>query len=153
MNTKIIAIGNTLMKDDGIGIVVAKKIKDELEKINLEVIIGETDFNYCISKISKEDLVIIIDAACYNNNPGEVKIYTLSDYNSSKKGYTQHSLGLLELLKLYFPQVKGYIIGIEVGSVDFELGISNTLKNRLEDISKKTINIIKKLVLDNCVAS
>lgn len=152
MNTKVIAIGNTLMKDDGIGIVVAEKIKDELEKINLEVIIGETDFNYCISKISKEDLVLIIDAACYNNNPGEVRAYTLKSYNSSKKGYTQHSCGLLELLKLYFPEIKGYVIGIEVESVDFKLGISDTLENKLEDILKETINIIKKLVLDNCTA-
>lgn len=49
MKNKVIAIGNILMGDDGVGIAVVEKIRHELEQDNIQVIIGETNFNYCAS--------------------------------------------------------------------------------------------------------
>lgn len=146
MSVKIIGIGNTLMEDDGIGIRVIEKIRNQLEEIKLEVIVGETDFNYCISRINSEDLVIVIDAACYSNNPGEIEVFTIDNFITLKRGYTQHSYGLLEVLKLYYPNLKGYIIGIQINNVSFKLGLSKVLEGNLEDISKKVKNCIKDLI-------
>lgn len=146
MSNKIIAIGNVLMGDDGIGVIVAEKIRNELENMGLEVIIGETDVNYCISKIDKEDLIFIIDAADCNCRVGEINVLTIKDFNTLKEGHTQHSFGLLELLKIYFPELRGYIIAIQIENTSFKLGINTVLEENIDKIGKETINIIKNLL-------
>lgn len=146
MSNKVIAIGNVLMGDDGIGVIVTEKIRDELEKMGLEVIIGETDVNYCISSINREDLIFIIDAADCNCRTGEIGVFTIKNFNTLKKGHTQHSFGVLELLKIYFPELNGYIIAIQIYNTSFKLGISNVLEENIEEIGKQIVNIIRNLL-------
>jgi hydrogenase maturation protease len=64
MDIKAIAIGNPLMGDDGIALKVAEQLSDSLEKLGVEVIIGETDIDYCISRIDENDKLIVIDGSC-----------------------------------------------------------------------------------------
>lgn len=144
MKIKVIAIGNTLMEDDGVGIVVAEKIKEELINNNVEVIIGETDVEYCISSIEEGDFIFFIDATCYGINPGEITISNLENYKYEKKSYSQHSYSAVDLIKLYYKSVKGYIIGIEVSSVSFKLGLSDELESKIDIISKE---VLKEILL------
>lgn len=146
MKIKVIAIGNILMGDDGIGIAVAEKIKNELEEDNIEIIIGETDFNYCTSMIEEGDYIFILDGASYGKKPGEITLCPIGKYKSFKKEYSQHSFGLLDLISLKYKDVEGYIVGIEISDVDFNLGLSEILANDLQTISKKTINIVKSIL-------
>lgn len=146
MKIKVIAIGNILMSDDGIGIAVVEKIKHELEEDNIKVIIGETDFNYCASMIEEKDFIFIIDGAYFGKKPGEITLCSIKEYRSFKKEYSQHSYSLLDLIDLYYKDVEGYIVGIEISNVDFNLGLSDTLKNDLQIISQKTIDIMKSIL-------
>ncbi|MBV7271367.1 hydrogenase maturation protease [Clostridium sp. PL3] len=146
MKVKVIAIGNILMGDDGIGIVVAEKIKRELEKDNIEVIIGETDFNYCDSMIEKGDYIVILDGAYYGKKPGSITLCPIREYKSLKKEYSQHSFGLLDLISMNYKNVEGYIVGIEISNVDFNLGLSEILLNNFHMICEKTINIMKTIL-------
>lgn len=143
MKAKVIAIGNTLMEDDGVAIVVVEKIREELINNNIEVIIGETDFEYCISSIEEGDLLFIIDAADYGKNSGEITIFALENYKYEKKSYTQHSYSVIDLIKVYYNYLRGYIIGIEVSSVSFKLGISKELESKVDIISEKVLQNIK----------
>ncbi|WML33514.1 hydrogenase maturation protease [Clostridium sp. OS1-26] len=146
MKVKVIAIGNILMGDDGIGIAVAEKIKYELEEDNIEVIIGETDFNYCTSTIEEGDYIFILDGAYYGKKPGEITLCPIREYKSFKKEYSQHSFGLLDLISLNYKDVEGYIVGIEISNVDFNLGLSEILANNLRMISRETINIVRSIL-------
>lgn len=148
MKVKVIAIGNSLMEDDGVAIVVAEKIREELINNNIEVIIGETDFEYCISSIEEGDFLFIIDAVDYGENPGEVTVFTLESYKYEKKSYTQHSYSVIDLINLYYKYVKGYIIGIEVSSVTFKLGLSKELESKIQLISKKVLENIEANLLE-----
>ncbi|MDD3225226.1 MAG: hydrogenase maturation protease [Clostridium sp.] len=147
MNIKVIAIGNTLMEDDGAAIIVVEKIQKVLLKNNIEVINAETDFEYCISLIEENDFIIFLDAAYYNKVPGELTVIPIEKYNSKKKYYTQHSLSIIDLVKLYYKNVRGYIIGIEVAEVNFKLGLSRELKGKIDSISK---NVLKEILLKAC---
>lgn len=144
MNIKVIAIGNTLMEDDGAAIIVMKKIQKVLLKNNIKVINAETDFEYCISLIEENDFIIFLDAAYYNKAPGELTVISIKKYNSKKKYYTQHSLSIIDLIKLYYKNVNGYIIGIEIAEVNFKLGLSRELQEKIEMISK---NVLKEILL------
>jgi len=142
MKVKVIAIGNTLMEDDGVAIVVLEKLKEKFIGRNIEVIIGETDFQYCISSIEDGDFIFFIDAVYYGKKPGEITIIPLEKYKCKNKYYTQHSYSVFDLIKLYFKDIKGYIIGIEIGEISFSYGLSAELENNIDIISE---NVLKEI--------
>lgn len=142
MKVKAIAIGNTLMEDDGVAIVALEKIKGELIKKNIEVIIGETDFGYSLSLIEDGDFIFFIDAVYYGKKPGEITVISLEKYKGQKKYYTQHDCSIVDLMKLYFKNINGYIIGIEIGEISFKYGLSNVIKNNIDAISNKVLKEI-----------
>nr|WP_099716708.1 MULTISPECIES: hydrogenase maturation protease [unclassified Clostridium] len=148
-NIKVIAMGNILMKDDGIGIETAKKIEEKLLKKGINVIYGETDVQYSISSVQEDDYIFILDAAYYGKEPGEIIRLTLDTFVSKRKGYSQHSYNFIDLLKLYYPSSKGEIYGIEVKEVEFGLGLSAELQDKLEVISKKILDEIEKYIVKN----
>jgi hydrogenase maturation protease len=143
MKCKVFAIGNILMKDDGIGIRVTKVLQERLEKNLIEVIIGETDFEYCISKIEDGDFIYIIDAAYSNKKPGDITVVSIENYRYEGRLDSQHGYSLLNLLSLYYKNIKGYIIGIEISEIDYDINLSDCLENNLNRISEK---VLKKIL-------
>lgn len=138
MRIKCIAIGNRIMGDDGIGIKVLEELSQELEKCKIEVIIGETDFDYGLSKIAEGDILFIIDSTYFNIDPGTVTFTPIEKaINSQWQIYSQHQPSLINLLNTYKKSVKGYIIGIEVEKIHFCLDLSETLKEKFLDICEE----------------
>lgn len=146
---KIIGIGNILMEDDGIGVIIAEKIRRRIENENrrdMQVIIGETDIDYSISFIEEGDCVFLIDGSAYNKMPGQLTVLTKQNCCYKKHSYTLHSYNLADLIKSYFKSVKVYIIGIEVSSVSFKLGLSELLDKKIESIYREVWIQIVSLV-------
>ena len=146
MNKKVIAMGNALMGDDAIGIEVAKEIEEKLLEKGIEVIYGETDIQCSISNIRDDDYIFILDAACYGKNPGKITSLPLSTFVSNKKGYCGHSYSFLDLLKLYYPNVKGKIYAIEIKKAEFGFGLSSVLQDKLKNISEEILSKIDKSI-------
>ena len=146
MSIKVIAIGNILMRDDGIAIEVTKEIEETLLEKGIEVIYGETNLQYSISNIEEEDYIIILDGSCYGKIPGEITSFSLNTFIPNKKEYSQHSYSFLNLLKLYYPNIKGEVYGIKVGEVEFGIGLSSLMKEKVKHIAKE---ILSKIERDN----
>jgi hydrogenase maturation protease len=140
---KVIAIGNRLMMDDAVAVVILEKIKNELEEKNIEAIIGETDVEYCFSKLNQQDIFYIIDSTYYGNIPGTVTFKSLKDIKNTSGYYRSiHSLGLMELVNMYKMDIKGYFIGIEIDNIDINIGLSNLLQSQIDYISRDILNFI-----------
>lgn len=148
-NIKVVAMGNVLMKDDAIGIEAAKYIEEKLLEKGIEVIYAETDVQYGISSIQKEDYIFILDAAYYGKEPGEITCLPLHSFVSKKKGYSQHNYSFLDLLKLYYPSIKGEIYAIEIKEIEFGFGLNPVLKDKLEVISEEILEKIEEYIIKN----
>lgn len=146
MSVKVIAIGNILMKDDAAGIEVAREIEGKLLSKGVEVIYGETDFQYCISKVREEDYIFILDAAHYGKSPGEVTFLPLNSFGCRKKEYSPHSYSFLDLLQLFYPHVQGEVCAIEIEEVEFGFGLSALLQEKLKGISEEILNKIESVI-------
>lgn len=146
MSKKVIAMGNTLMKDDAIGIEVAKEIEEKLLKKGIEVIYGETDVQYSMSNVQEDDYIFILDAEYYGKNPGKIISLPLNDFVSTQKTYSAHSYSFLDLLKLYYPSVKGEIYAIEIKEVEFGIGLSSVMQEKLKLISEEILDKIEKYI-------
>lgn len=138
MAIKCIAIGNRIMGDDSIGIKVAEMISPLLVQAHIELIIGETDNDYSLSKIENGDLLFIIDSTFFDINPGTVTHIPIDEViGQHHEFFSQHQPSLFYLLKTYGKEVEGYMIGIEVAKIDFSLELSETLKTRFLSICEE----------------
>jgi hydrogenase maturation protease len=144
MTAKLIAMGNTLMKDDAIGIELARLIEKNLIERNIEVVYVETDVQYGISKVKEEDYIFILDAGHYGKSIGEITTLSLNNFTSNKKISSGHSYNFLDLLKIYYSNIQGEIFAIEVKEVDFGIGLSNLLQEKLKNISEEILIRIDK---------
>ena len=134
MSRKVVAIGNEMMRDDGIGICVAKELVDYLKSRDIELTIGETDVEYCLDYIEDGDDLIILDAAFEEDAPGTIHVYFLEKLFFQRAVITQHQPSLLEAIRVYKMGVKGILITIEITEISFGLGISEKMKSMLPQI-------------------
>jgi hydrogenase maturation protease len=144
---KVIGIGNRLMMDDGIAIAVLEILKHRLESMEIEVIIGEADFQYVFHQLKEDDFVIILDAAYSDRVAGSIHSYTLQKVLVSyeEAGY-QHDTSLFDLIRLYSKPQKGYFIGIEIAEAELGLGLSDALKLKFNDICLEVEKVINEIV-------
>jgi hydrogenase maturation protease len=146
MSIKLIAMGNVLMQDDGIAIYIAGEMEAELIAIGVELLYGETDVGYYISKIKKGDYLILLDASCFGYPPGKITYLPIDCYQKSARDYTQHSITFLDLLKIYYPHAEGLIIAVELSEVSFYYGMSPQLSEKFNDITQE---VKKKIIAIN----
>lgn len=137
------------MGDDGIAILIAEKLIQSLEEKGIEVIIGETDFQYCLNKIQEHDYILILDATWFGIKPGYVTLKPLKDIyklNCNKGLFSQHGYSLIRALESY-TSVDGFVIGIEGANFDFDFKLSSCINEQFENICRKVEEICKDFLL------
>lgn len=147
MGKKLIAIGNRLMGDDGVAIYLAEHMKTFFEDIGYEVIIGETDTSYCLSKINTGDFIVILDALYRGLKPGSVSMITLKEAVSRiRQCYSQHECSIIKYLDIYDIDVTGVLIGIEVNQIEFKWELSDVMKDLFPQICEQVKDAIIKIL-------
>lgn len=144
---KVIGIGNKLMKDDGIAIMVLENISRQFESMGIEVIIAETDFEACFHQLNEDDFIIIVDAVCKDLSAGKIHINNLQDaITIYGKPDVQHDASIFDLMRLYRKELKGYLIGIEIAEIGIGYGLSELLKKEFNRICLEVERIIDRMV-------
>lgn len=145
MSTKLLAMGNVLMGDDGIAVYVAANLEDSLRKYDIEVVYGETDIGYSIAQIAKEDFIIILDAARLGKTPGEITVLPFDDIPQKSAELSLHNISFLDLLKLYFPKNDGVIIAVEIDEVSFHYALGEQLSIKFPRIVQEVSDAINSI--------
>lgn len=146
MSTKLLAVGNVLMGDDGIAIYLAASLEEELEKLGVEVIYGETDIGYSILQMNDKDRIIILDAVKQGTAVGEVSVYYTRDLDGGLNRVYGHDISFINLLSFYYPNNSYYIITIEVGEVCFHYGLGSRINTILPKIRSEIYRKIEGLL-------
>ncbi|WP_425447353.1 hydrogenase maturation protease [Dethiothermospora halolimnae] len=146
---KVIGIGNRLMGDDAIGLKVLEKIQYDIKEIDekIDIIFGETDFLYCLDNISNNDIVIILDSTYLGLDAGNITLFTFEEYiKYIDKPKGQHDINLIDMIIKNNKNIVGYIIGIEVFDISFNLDISYHLETKFDYICDNVLNKIKLIL-------
>lgn len=151
----VIFLGNSIMRDDRIGLEVGFRLKDELLRRGFDVEILEKGWLTLMDYMEDREIVIIVDSIITGENPvGSLITLHADDFKTHKSIFT-HSIGLpetIELMKVLnfnYPK-KVYIIAIEVKDFftpSFEL--TKELKDKLDEISLSVLNKILNILSDN----
>jgi len=153
----IIGIGNPLRQDDGIGILLLQKLierKDELP-LYVEYVDGGTGGMNLLHQLVRFDIVLIIDAANINKEPGETQLLSIDDIISQKIPITisTHESDIMKIIQvsktLDESPEKLFIFGIQPKNTSFGDDLSFELKQKMQTISDKLFNEIQLIIKNN----
>ncbi|MFC1992393.1 HyaD/HybD family hydrogenase maturation endopeptidase [Chloroflexota bacterium] len=144
--TAVVGIGNVLLKDEGIGVHVARALREvvQTDEANLDVIDGGTspDAFLLLEGIHK---LVLVDAVNGGGNPGSVYRFHPDDI-VFKRTFTvsAHQIGLLDSLQMMkFSANKPeevVIIGVEPKEIGWGMELSAELRGKLHQIIKVVMN-------------
>ena len=130
----ILGIGNTLRSDDGVGVVLANRIKDKVPFTVWDV--GVSPENY-LGKIIKErpDTVIIIDAVDFGGLPGEFKVLEAEDIKTANL-FSTHNASISLAINYLKSNLKADIIIliIQPKTISFGDKLSSEVNRALEEL-------------------
>lgn len=135
----IIGIGNELNGDDAAGVLIVRKIKNNLPE-NKQILIVEGSIapeNHTgVIRSFKPDWIWLFDAADLGDKPGSVQLIDLEKVQSI--GADTHRLAptlLLSFLSLEL-EFKAFLFGINPESVEPFTEVSDTIEKSIENTSK-----------------
>ena len=149
----VIGLGNTLRRDDGIGIVILESLLNSCKRERVDYFnFGIASFDL-VHRMEAYEFILLIDGINAGLKPGELKIFELKDISYHLKGtvISTHEFDLKSLFELYKRfelKSKIYVAGIQVQDVSFGDSLSQPLKDSLEHSISETRLFIDKTLLN-----
>ena len=149
MKVGVIGVGNSLMADDGIGLLVLDRLKeryggrDDIEFIPLAT--GGMDLLHVLPGL---DIAVIIDAGDFGGKPGDHQVFSPEEVVSVKpiRGYSLHELDIMRVLKLSKEMGEApdeiYLMAIQPEKVCYSEGMTQTLLDKLNDYVEELKELI-----------
>ena len=136
--TVIIGIGNLILKDEGVGIHVIKKLEAIELPPGVEVIDGGTDAVELLSMFQDFERIIVIDALKAGGEPGTIYKATPEDImNDCNRSLSLHEVGLLDVLGMA-KQLGGHgevvIIGVEPKEITYSMELTSEIEAKIPNI-------------------
>lgn len=144
MHTLVLGIGNPILTDDGVGIKIAQKLKEENSKLKV-IETSEAGLSLLDLVIGYDKLVIIDSIKTHKGKPGELYELELEDLKPAKDFSSSHGIGIITAFKL--GQELGYsmpkyttIYAIEVkDNTTFGEQCTKEIRERIPSITKQII--------------
>ena len=148
----IVGLGNLLRKDDGIGLVLLDKLRNNSSIFpnTFNFIDGGTGGLNLIHVLSDYNIIILLDAVNFDENPGESKFFNVSDFDTDKnsKYFLTHEPNFIKVIeltkKLGIAPDLILIFGIQPKNVSFGPELSKDLKENLKKIYDNFVDSIKE---------
>lgn len=154
MNIAILGIGNMLLRDDGVGVHVINKLRDEYEfPESVRLIDGGTKGLDLLPFLEGNNKVLIIDAANFKNEPGTIDTIEgdkIPSFLSSK--LSVHQIGLPDML--FAARLMGItpsemcLIGIQPKSMESGTELSEEIKNQFERLLERVLQKLRDWGID-----
>jgi hydrogenase maturation protease len=137
----VIGVGNEFRGDDGVGIFVARKLR-EMKLANVLVIEQSGEGTSLLEAFKDRENVIIIDASQSDAKPGTIHSFEVGDQplpkNLQFRSYSSHAFGVAVAIELaralgQLPK-KLTVYGIEAKAFDPGKNLSEEIKSAAEEL-------------------
>lgn len=146
----VLGVGNILLKDEGVGVHVVKRLQEEYDfSDNVEVYDGGTLGLRLTDQMSCADHVIVVDCVLHNGTPGD--LYRLVDEDlrlSVAFKQSMHDLDLLETLcccEIIGAKPSAVIVGIEPEDYQSGYGIemTETVQSKVPEMMERVLKEVE----------
>lgn len=147
----VLACGNTLRGDDGVGWKIAEAVERDICLPGIEVVIAQQLTPELAESISGADTVIFVDCSAISL-PGEVSVFPVEPAQNTAGSLT-HSVNpstLLALSQELFGSLPRRACAITVGGLSFEL--AEELTESVSLAIPEAVQAIQRLLNDESVA-
>jgi hydrogenase maturation protease len=100
MATLVLGMGNPILSDDGLGLVVARRLRDLPMPPDVEVAESEVGGLRLLELVRGFTKVVIIDALRSGGTPGEIKRVAADEFRGGHRYGSAHSIHLGTVLQL-----------------------------------------------------
>lgn len=147
----ILGVGNILLKDEGVGVHVARRLQSMDLPPEVEVLDGGTEGLNLLDSIEGRKKVIVIDAMKTGQPPGTIYRFLDKDIEERPKSWLSlHDIDMTDLLKLADlldvkkPEI--IVIGIEAKDMESaDLELSPEIEAKIPEVIKFVLKEIKSL--------
>ena len=145
----VLGIGNELMRDDGVGVHVVRRLAREPLEPRVEAIEAGTALADALDLVADGAAVVAVDAASGGGPPGSIYRFGLGDL-AAERGVSLHETSLPEAFAL--AEVAGakfgevVVLGVEPAEVKPGEGLSPTLEARLPVILEAVRHEVSRLL-------
>lgn len=154
MNIAVFGIGNILLSDDGVGVHIINRLRDEYELPgSVELIDGGTKGLDLLPLFENRDKVLFIDAANFKKEPGTIGIIAgdkIPAFLGSK--LSVHQIGLPDML--FSAQLMGItppemcLVGIQPESMETTIELTDVISEKLDALIEKVLEKLKEWGVD-----
>ncbi len=148
--TCIVAVGNSIRRDDGVGLYLAEEIEKCAGAERVDIVHAEDIIESYVFEIANRDCanVLIMDAVQTAGEPGTLVFGPMDELKTLVSNYSTHKLSLTLACKIWRERgKKAYLLGIEAADVDFGVGLTQTVKksaDAIKDIIIETLHSTRK---------
>lgn len=144
--TLVLGLGNTLLKDDGLGV----KVVEQLSRQDLpaEIVNGATQGLSLFETLKSADRTIVVDAVDMGRPPGTLAKFSAEELLTlpESRSFSLHEIGLLEVLKIGQSLNEDFknviIIGVQPSDLTYGEELSPEVEARIPEV----MEMIKKEV-------
>jgi len=150
-NLAVIAVGNELMGDDGIGPAILNALSGESLPEGVDLIDGGTGGMSLLHVIKDYNRVIFIDSGDFGGVPGEIRVFTPKDVHSIKKmcRYSLHEVDLAEIIHISqkIGEAPGImvIVAVQPRRIEINTSLSPEIIDAVPQAVKEVISQIKRI--------
>lgn len=147
----IIGLGNYSKNDDGIGLRIIEHIVDHnLDKSFEAVEVGNDGLKALIYFQKDTEMILFVDCAMINMEPGEFRIFSPDEVNTRKitANISTHEGDIMKLIKLAedietpIPTIR--IMAIQPESLEMDMRLSKTLADKMDEYVRSAVEEITK---------
>jgi hydrogenase 3 maturation protease len=122
-----VGIGNVLHRDDGVGVYIARKIR---ENQHIRVINAEVSIENYIGKVNAINpaVIILIDSMFFGREPGYSQLLSMERLRGSCTH--THNISLRMITELFKSEI--LILGVQPATVSFGEGLSGPVQKKAD---------------------
>jgi hydrogenase maturation protease len=143
----IAGLGNELLGDDGVGVHVARLIRQQRpafwgrEVMVLEVGVAVLD---ALNVLERVDRVLAIDAMRAGGAPGTLYAAAESDIAEWDRQAGMHEMGLIGAMRLMIgPKPRVAVLGVEPEIIDYGMALSESLRRAVPSVAAAAIECVR----------
>ena len=144
----VIGIGNSLRRDDGIGITVLESLLKHYKRPGVEYLnYGIASFDL-IHRLGDYKKVLLLDAFSAGLPAGDLKIFELDEiiFVKGNQAVSSHELNLKDIFELsrkFKIKAKIFVAGVQAKDISFGESLSRPLQQKLESNTKAIDDFIR----------
>jgi len=144
----VIGLGNTLLKDEGVGVRCVEYLKNSNLVEGIKLVDGANLGFDLLEEMKGFEKVVIVDAVDMGKEPGHIAGFDAEQILSlsSGKKFSLHEIGLVDVIQVgkrigyNFSKVR--IVGIQPGEVSWSDSLSETVIKKLPALAERVLKEI-----------